>query len=47
MRSKYCLVVNGTSYYSPFEHLGLELATNPNLLTTIPDEIGLVVFTGG
>ena len=45
--SKYCLVVNGRSYYCPFDHLGLELTSDTSLLVSDPDSVGLVVFTGG
>jgi gamma-glutamyl-gamma-aminobutyrate hydrolase PuuD len=45
--SKYCLVVNGNGYYKPFDHLGLTLISNPTILLTSPEEVALVVFTGG
>lgn len=45
--SRYCLVVNGSNYYSPFDHLGLELTSNVNILIRSPEQIALVVFTGG
>lgn len=44
---KYCLVINGPGYFAPFDHLGLELTTDPAILDEDPDSVGLVVFTGG
>ena len=45
--SSYCLVVNGDSYFSPFEHLGLKFTDDQSTIYDRPDKIGLVVFTGG
>jgi gamma-glutamyl-gamma-aminobutyrate hydrolase PuuD len=47
MKKKCVLVVNDRgSYYHPFDHIG-EFVSNPMILDTEPDEVALVVFTGG
>ena len=45
---KLVLVVDdfGMSYYPPFKSFG-PCATNPSILQTAPEKVGLVVFTGG
>jgi gamma-glutamyl-gamma-aminobutyrate hydrolase PuuD len=44
--NKKVLVINGSSYYKPFKHVG-SLVTNPSILDTDPKSVALVVFTGG
>lgn len=45
------VIVNGPSYATPFtnlaEELGLNISTNKGLVIDCPDEVSLVVFTGG
>lgn len=45
------VIVNGASYATPFtllaEELGLNISTNKNLVLDCPEEVSLVVFTGG
>lgn len=45
--NKKVLVVNGSSYFEPFKFLGLPMISNPMILEKNPDEVALVVFTGG
>ena len=49
LSNKKVLVVNdhAPTYYKPFEFLGLECTRDHKMLETEPDEIALVVFTGG
>ena len=45
--TKFCLVINGDSYYKPFDHLGLQFTNQIDILRYYPHKVGLVVFTGG
>jgi gamma-glutamyl-gamma-aminobutyrate hydrolase PuuD len=45
------VIVNGSSYATPYvqlaEELGLKISTNKDLILECPEEVSLVVFTGG
>ena len=49
LSNKKVLVINdhGPSYFAPFAFLGAEYTTDTRLLTSNPDSLCLVVFTGG
>jgi anthranilate/para-aminobenzoate synthase component II len=49
LKGKKILVVNdhGPTYYKPFEFLGLECVRDHRVLETDPEDIALIVFTGG
>lgn len=44
---KYILVIRGITYYRPFAHLGFESISDSQILYDRPNEVALVVFTGG
>jgi gamma-glutamyl-gamma-aminobutyrate hydrolase PuuD len=48
-QEKIILVVNDhrPTYFSPFEHLGLTLSRNHNTIFETPENVAIVVFTGG
>lgn len=49
LKNKKILVVNdhGPSYFKPYEFLGLECVRDHKIMEDSPEEVALVVFTGG
>jgi len=49
LKGKKILVVNdhGSSYFKPYEFLGLECTRDHKIIEESPEEVALVVFTGG